>query len=236
MQRQRQQLRGGQDQLRHGRGHPLRLRGQLTAGARHALPPEAAPEALAQAWGSDEAPRPCWLLTSSSGPEASSRCARLPPRAPWCLQARRKSPSPHRPRTQPQESCGSVCVETVGVATLGPRAVSAPASPGSGQKAGALGPLPPTPTPAQGGPVPAAGGQAPGEGWTSDRKASGPCSPPWSGHLGCGRDLAPAGTPRARASGLGPKDTPRPPPRHLLPQCRQPHISGLGAGALGLHA
>ncbi|KAJ1074186.1 hypothetical protein K5549_019778, partial [Capra hircus] len=28
VQRQRQQLRGGQDQLRHGRGHPLRLRGQ----------------------------------------------------------------------------------------------------------------------------------------------------------------------------------------------------------------
>lgn len=42
-----------------------------------ALPPEATPEALAQARGSDEAPHPCWLLTSSSRPkaEAGSRCA-----------------------------------------------------------------------------------------------------------------------------------------------------------------
>ncbi|XP_070241866.1 protein GUCD1 isoform X4 [Bos mutus] len=52
VQRQHQQLRGGQDQLRHRRGHPLCLRGQLTAGPLcAALPPEATPEALAQARG-----------------------------------------------------------------------------------------------------------------------------------------------------------------------------------------
>ncbi|XP_061241521.1 protein GUCD1 isoform X1 [Bos javanicus] len=52
VQRQHQQLRGGQDQLRHRRGHPLCLCGQLTAGPLcAALPPEATPEALAQARG-----------------------------------------------------------------------------------------------------------------------------------------------------------------------------------------
>ncbi|XP_027421958.1 protein GUCD1 isoform X3 [Bos indicus x Bos taurus] len=52
VQRQHQQLRGGQDQLRHRRGYPLCLRGQLTAGPLcAALPPEATPEALAQARG-----------------------------------------------------------------------------------------------------------------------------------------------------------------------------------------
>lgn len=167
--------------------------------------------------GSGEAPRPCWLLTSSSGPEAEagSRCAQgtSAPRAPWCLQARLRAGRgarahlPADPGPSP-ESRGAVC----GVATLGPGAVSAPASPGSGRKAGTLGPLPPSPTPARGAQSPQLVARPLGRAGPQAERPQAPAAflgaDPWA----VGGTLAPGGNPRARASSLGPKHAPC--PRH----------------------
>ena len=173
-----------------------------TADSGSPLCPVLSLEAWAQ--GSVEVPHPCWLLTSSPGPEASS--AALGTSTPTA----RRSPSPHRPRTQPQERCcGSVCVETV--ASLGPGTVPAPASLGSERQ------LPPGPAA-----PPLPGGHSPFSWWPgpwplgrAGPQAESPQAPAallQGDTRAVGGTLAPAGTLRARASGLGPKDAPRPQP------------------------
>lgn len=142
----------------------------------------------------------------------------------------RKSPPPCRPGTQPREPRG--CVWSSHPGPWGCVSSSLPRVWSEGRHSG---PAAPFPHPRPGGPVPAAGGQAPGEGWTSGRKASGPCGLPWSGPLGCGRDPGSRWQPEGQGQQPGPQTRSLPPPQRLLPQCGQPHVSGLGAGALGLH-
>lgn len=121
----------------------------------------------------------------------------------------RKSPPPCRPGTRPSpESRGAVC----GVATLGPGAVSAPASLGSGRKAGALGQLPPSPTPARGAQSPQLVARPLGRAGPQVERPQAPAAFLGADTWAVGGTLAPGGNPRARASGLGPKHAPC--PRH----------------------
>ncbi|XP_055260899.1 protein GUCD1 isoform X2 [Moschus berezovskii] len=237
VQRQRQQLRGGQDQLRHGRGHPLHLRGQLTA---HPARPR---RPLRRRWPWPGArTRRC---VPAGWPKAGSCCAQG-------TSVRTGAPVPS---SQTQGGWGTLQPislqtrdpaprETPWVCLCGDRSHPGPQGcagsslPGIWSKGRRPGPPPPSPSPS-----PARGAQSLrlvarplGRARPQAERPQAPAAPPGSGHLGCGRDPGSHWHPKGQGQRPGPQRR-SPSPRHSA-SCLSAGspTSRVGAGALGLHA